>query len=307
MTEHVMHPADVHHQWDADLEPALRVASGDVVHFTLRMAGHGQIHRGRVFADTVLDPATLYHLQGPVHVEGAASGDSLAVEVLELRPGRWGWCGVLPGLGLLPEDFPDPFLRYFDLTAGDTTALTDRVRIPIRPFLGVMGNLPWSAGVASPFPPHAGGGNVDTRHLTVGATLMLPVFRDGAYFSCGDPHAAQGDGEVCVNALETDMTASLRFTIVNRTISTPRFAVPASGVPDLNRSGYLGTMGIDADLMQGARSAVRGMIGLLGDEYGLSAEDAYLLCSLAGDLRIFEIVDGGVWNVGMTVPLCLFG
>ncbi|MFC7546465.1 acetamidase/formamidase family protein [Plantactinospora sp. GCM10030261] len=307
MTEHVMDPAAVHHEWDATLEPALSIRSGDIVRFDLKMAGHRQIHRGVSFGRTALDPATVYHLQGPVHVAGASPGDSLAIQVLDLRPGGWGWCGVLPGMGLLPEFTHAPFLRYFDLTDGDTTELVPGVRIPIRPFLGVMGTLPHGIVRASPFPPHGGGGNVDTRHLTVGSTLLLPVWHEGAMFSCGDPHAAQGDGEVCVNALETDMTATLRFTLVRHGISTPQFTVPPPPAPTREAvAGYYGTMGIDPDLMAGARIAVRGMIDLLGRERGLSRQDAYLLCSLAGDLRIFEIVDAGVWNVGMTLSHAVF-
>ncbi|GAA0712001.1 acetamidase/formamidase family protein [Dactylosporangium roseum] len=305
MAEHLMDPSIVHHQWDATLPAALTINSGDIVHFDLRMAGHQQIRHGQPFSTTHLDPATLYHLQGPIHVAGARAGDTLAIDVLELKPGSWGWCGVLPGLGLLPEFADKPFLRYFDLTA-PTTEIAAGVHIPIRPFLGVMATLERTITNASPFPPHQGGGNIDTRHLVVGSTLRLPVLRDGAIFSCGDPHAAQGDGEVCVNALETDMTATLRFTLSNRTISAPRFTVPAQPLTADGTDGHYGTMGIDTDLMEGARKATRAMIEILADEHDLPAEDAYLVCSLAGDLRIFEIVDAGVWNVGMTMPHSIF-
>jgi acetamidase/formamidase len=154
-----------------------------------------------------------------------------------------------------------------------------------------------------PFPPHMGGGNVDCRHLIAGSTLWLPVWCEGALFSCGDAHAAQGDGEVCVTAIECDMRAKLRFDLHKRSTAGPAFTVPQSvGMP----GAYYGTMGIDADLMEGARTAVRNMIGWLVAEHGLSREDAYVLCSLAGDLRIYEIVDAGVWNVGMTMPLAVF-
>ncbi len=135
----------------------------------------------------------------------------------------------------------------------------------------------------------------------------MPVFREGALFSCGDPHAAQGDGEVCVAAIETDMRATLRLTLHKRTISTPRFVVPGSLTPRTDAGGYYGTMGIHADLMQGAKQAVRGMIELVMEEHRLDAQDAYVLCSLAGDLKILEVVDAGVWNVGFTLPRSVFG
>jgi acetamidase/formamidase len=305
--EHVIDPERIHHAWDASLEPTLRIAPGDTVHFDIRKAGHGQVEDGWPYERAAFDFDTLYNLLGPVFVEGAQPGDTLEVEIVELRPGAWGWCGVMPDLGLLPEDFPEPFLRYFDLTQGDTTELAPGVRIPVEPFLGTMGTLPDDVDHATPFPPHKGGGNVDTRHLKTGTTVLLPVFREGALFSCGDPHAAQGDGEVCVAAIETDMHATLRFGLRRQTISTPRFVVPGPLTPRTDAGGYYGTMGIHADLMQGAKEAVRGMIELVGQEHGLAREDAYMLCSLAGDLKIFEIVDAGVWNVGFTLPRSVFG
>ena len=304
--EHVIDPDRIHHAWDASLEPSLRIEPGDVVHFDLRMAGHGQVENGWPYERAAFDFDTLYNLLGPVHVEGARPGDALEVEVLELRTGPWGWCAVLPELGLLPEDFPEPFLRYFDLTQGDTTELAG-ARIPIEPFLGTMGTLPDDLEHAAPFPPHKGGGNVDTRHLKRGTTLVLPVFRDGALFSCGDPHAAQGDGEVCVAAIETDMQATLRFGLRRASVSTPRFIVPGPLTPRTDVGGYYGTMGIHPDLMQGAKEAVRGMIELITEEHRMAPEDAYVLCSLARDLRILESVDAGVWNVGFTLPRSLFG
>jgi acetamidase/formamidase len=305
--EHVIDPERIHHAWDASLEPTLRIEPGDTVRFDIHMAGWKQIERGQSFEETRFDFDTLYNLLGPVFVEGAEPGDVLEVEVLELQPGPWGWCAVLPELGLLPEDFPEPLTRFFDLTDGDTTDLAG-VRIPIEPFLGTMGVLPDDVEHATPFPPHKGGGNVDTRHLKVGTTLELPVFRTGALFSCGDSHAAQGDGEVCVAAIETDMVATLRFGLRKGGAgSTPRFVVPGPLTPRVDAGGWYGTMGVDEDLMQGAKAAVRGMIEMVVERHGLEREDAYVLCSLAGDLKILEIVDAGVWNVGFTMPRSIFG
>jgi acetamidase/formamidase len=305
-TEHVIDARQVHHAWDNRLEPTLRIAPGDTVHFDLRMGGHGQIEQGWPFERTRLDFDTLYQLLGPIWVEGAEPGDTLEVEVLELRPGPWGWSVVLPELGLLPEDFPEPFVRYFDLTRGDTTQLLPGVEIPIEPFLGTMGTHPDDPVTAPPFPPHKGGGNVDTRHLKVGTSLHLPVFLPGALFSCGDPHAAQGDGEVCVTAVECAMQATLRFGLRRSSIPAPRFVVPGPLTPRVDAGGFYGTMGIHPDLMQGAKQAVRGMIDLIVERHGLPREDAYVLCSLAGDLKILEIVDAGVWNVGFTLPRAVF-
>jgi len=306
VADHVIDPTRIHHAWDRSLEPALTIQSGDSVAFELTMAGSGQVVRGAGFESTSFDLDTVYNLVGPVFVEGAERGDTLEVEIVELTPGEWGWCGVLAGFGLLPDDFPDAYLRTFEL-GGGTIVVGPGVEVPLDPFLGTMGTHPDEDGVISVFPPHKGGGNIDARHLPQGATLWLPVWCEGALFSCGDPHAAQGDGEVCVAALECDMHAVLRFHVRKETIGAPRFRVPSPLTPATDTHGHLGTMGISPDLMEGAKAAVREMIDVVVDRTNLTREDAYLLCSLAGDLKILEIVDAGVWNVGFTMPLSVLG
>ena len=302
-TEHTLDATRVHHDWDRSREPVLAVHPGDVVRFDLPVTGEGQVTETSSIDEVQWDFETIYNLAGPILVEGASPGDTLEVEILELQPGAWGWTAVLPELGLLAADFPDPFLKIFDLRNGKTAAVAPGVEVPLEPFLGTMGVPVDEPGSVSPFPPHAGGGNVDCRHLVAGSTLWLPVWCEGALFSCGDAHGVQGDGEVCVSAVECAMLATLRFGVVKETIPGPAFRTPGTvGIP----GPYRGAMGIDADLMEGARTAVRNMITWLVEEHGLSREDAYVLCSLAGDLRIHEIVDAGVWNVGMTLPLGVF-
>lgn len=302
--EHRLGPPHIHHDWDRDRAAALAVHPGDVVHFDLPITGEGQVTETSTVGDVVWDFETIYNLAGPIFVEGAGPGDTLEVEVLSLTPGPWGWTTFMPELGLLADDFPEPFLKVFDLRGGATATVAPGVEVPLDPFLGTMGVVTDEPGQHSPFPPHRGGGNIDCRHLVVGSRLWLPVWREGALFSCGDAHGAQGDGEVCVSAIECAMEATLRFGLHKRSISGPAFRVPrAVGDP----GPHYGTMGIDADLVQGAKTAVRNMIRWLVDEHGLTREDAYVLCSLAGDLRIHEIVDAGVWNVGMVMPLSVFG
>lgn len=302
-TEHTVDATQIHHDWDNTRQPAVVVQSGDVVHFDLPMTGQGQVSETSTSGEVAWDFDTIYNLGGPVYVEGAKPGDTLEVEILELEPGSWGWTTVIPELGLLPDDFPEPYLKIFDLRNGGTATVATGVEVPIGPFLGTMGVHTDEPGQHSPFPPHKGAGNVDNRHLIAGSTLWIPIWCEGALFSCGDAHAAQGDGEVCVTGIECPMRASLRFSVLERSLSTPRFQTPHAVVAD---GPYYGTMGIHADLMEGARIAVRSMIDWLAEERGLTREDAYVLCSLAGDLRILEIVDAGVWNVGMTMPLGVF-
>ena len=302
--EHRIVPGAIHHAWDNSLAPVLRIQSGDSVRFALEMSGRGQVRENDTFDQTSFDFDTIYNLAGPIWIEGAEPGDTLRIDVLSLEFGEWGWCAVLPELGLLPEEFPSPFLKTFSLRDRKHAVLAPGVRIRLVPFLGTMGTHPDQPAKASPFPPHKGGGNIDTRHLTSGTSLWLPVWCKGGLFSCGDPHGAQGDGEVCVAAIECDMEAVLRFTVEKRSITGPRFFVPS-----VRREGdgpYQATMGLDSDLMMGAKEAVRSMIDWLVQERGLPREEAYMLCSLAGDLRIFEIVDAGVWNVGFTLPMNVF-
>lgn len=304
--EHRIDPQRIHHSWDKALQPSLRIASGDTVHYDLLMAGHGQVHEGATFEQTRFDFDTLYNLLGPLYVEGAGPGDTLRVDILELEPGDWGWCVILPDFGTLPDQFPNPYLRTFDLRSRTHADLVPGVRIPFSPFLGTMGTHPDDPATGSAFPPHKGGGNIDTRHLTAGSTLWLPVWCEGALFSCGDPHAMQGDGEVCVAALECDMRATLRFTAERRTIPVPYFATSGTLTPSVEGGGHHGAMGIAPDLMEGTRAAVAGMVDWIVADRGLTREDAYMLCSLAGDLKILEVVDAGMWNVGLTIPLSVF-
>jgi acetamidase/formamidase len=307
VAEHTWDASRIHHAWDLSLEPALRIRSGDTVHYDIPMAGDGQVARGDRFEQARFDFDTIYNLAGPLAIEGAEPGDTIRLEILSLEPGEWGWCAFLPELGLLAEDFPDGYLRTFDVGDRELIEFAPGVRIPATPFFGTMGNHPGEPEWALPFPPHRGGGNMDNRHLVRGATLWLPVHVPEAHFSVGDAHACQGDGEVCVAALECSMRSSLRFTLEERTLPAPAWRSPAGALtPRSDADGYHATMGIADDLMEGARLAVRAMIGWLVAEHGLTREDAYILCSLAGDLKILEIVDAGMWNVGMTLPLVLF-
>ena len=303
MAEHELTAAHIHHNWDNSRPPALHVQSGDVVHFDLPITGEGQVSEGSKVDEVVWDFETIYNLAGPVYVEGAQPGDTLEVEILDLQPGDWGWTTIIPELGLLPLDFPDAFLKIFDLRARDRAQLVPGVSVPIQPFLGTMGVPTDEAGVFAPFPPHRGGGNMDNRHLIAGSKLWLPLWCEGALFSCGDAHAAQGDGEVCVSAIECAMRATLRLTLLKRPSPTPAYRT--SG-PVFDQGPHHGTMGISPDLMEGARIAVRSMIDWLASAHGLAREDAYVLCSIAGNLHIHEIVDAGTWNVGFTMPLSIF-
>jgi acetamidase/formamidase len=298
----------VHFTWDAGNEPVIAVDSGDTVVMTTRDVSDNQItpeSDASVIAG--LDWDRVYPLAGPIAVNGAQPGDTLAVEVLDLHTQGWGWTAILPGLGLLPDDFPDAYLRIFDLTLGDVAYMRDDVAIPLEPFLGTMGVCPAGASAQPIMPPGSFGGNMDTRQLTRGTTLYLPVQVAGALFSCGDAHGCQGDGEVCVTGLEAPMFASLRFTLeTGRSIPSPQFRTAGALTPRVDSAGFYGTTGVGPDLYAGAQAAVRAMVAHITATYGLSPEDAYLLASLTVDLKISEIVDAGQYIVSAVLPESIF-
>jgi acetamidase/formamidase len=306
---HYFPPDEVHFTWDAGNAPVISIADGDTVVFETRDVSDNQIGPD---SDTSvvagLDWDRVYPLAGPVYVEGAQPGDTLAVDILDIHTKGWGWTAILPGLGLLPEDFPDPYLRVFDLTLGDRVYFRDDIAIPLTPFMGTMGVCPAGASAQAVMPPGTFGGNMDTRQLVAGTTLYLPVQVEGALFSTGDAHGCQGDGEICVTGLESPMYAAMRFRVEKgRSIPCAQYRTqPGSLTRHVDLGAWYGTTGLGGDLYAGAQDATRAMIDHLTANYELSREDAYLLCSLAVDLKISEIVDAGVYIVSALLPESIF-
>ncbi|HKO27673.1 MAG TPA: acetamidase/formamidase family protein [Solirubrobacteraceae bacterium] len=285
--------------WDNALEPALEIEPGTVVEMHARDASDEQIRRGSTADDVAsIDFTHVNPVSGPVFVKGANPGDVLAVELLEFRPGDWGWTAIIPGFGLLADDFQEPWLRISEID-GHVVRFSDRVELPLRPFPGTIGVAPAEPGDHPILPQTRWGGNLDTRHLTVGSTLYLPVGVEGALLSIGDTHAAQGDGEVCGTAVESAMDVSVRVT-VRRDFSLQAPQFDAAGWP------YVGAFhvctGVGPDLLGAAADAVRAMITWLGEQHGIEHEEAYALVGVACDLRIHEVVDAPNWVVGAWLP-----
>ena len=296
-----------HLTWDAAIPPILTVESGAEIEFDALDASCGQIHPGSTLADLEgLDFDRVDQVAGPIYVEGAMPGDTLQVDLLDFQPGDWGWTASIPGFGLLADDFPAGALRITRLGDGVADFLPG-VTIPLAPFCGVLG-LASPGEARSTIPPTNQGGNMDTRHLTAGASLWLPVAVPGALFSLGDGHAAQGDGEVCGTAIETPMRTRIRLTVRRDVrVSAPEFRTAGPLGASTNTAPWLACDGVGPDLMAAAADAVRRMIDRLAAEHGLAAIDAYLLMSVAGDLRISEIVDQPNWIVTAYCPTSIFG
>ena len=246
-------------------------------------------------------------ISGPVFVEGARPGDVLQVDLLDLELGSYGWSANYPGSGLLPDDFPDPWLYLWDIT-GPRAPYLGGISVPIEPMVGIVGCTPVAPGVHSPIPPLRTGGNMDVKHIGRGSTVYLPVEVDGALFGTGDPHAAQGDGEVGGSGIEAPMRIRMRLTVRrDMVIDSPEYEVRRP----LERAtaaaaGYYVTTGIGPDLYEASRGAVRRMIDRLTRTRGLEPIEAYELCSVALDLKISEIVDHPNFVVSAFLPNDLF-
>jgi acetamidase/formamidase len=230
-------------------------------------------------------------LTGPVAVAGAQPGDMLEVHVDRIELGAdWGYCGFRPLLGTLPEDFPDRFLTHIPIDRARRMAqLPWGTELPLAPFFGVMGVAPPpNYGAISTKEPREHGGNLDNKELGEGATLFLPVWVEGANFSAGDGHGVQGDGEVCINALEMCLTGT--FTLTLHKGGGPR--APLLTYPRAESATHHITMGMNEDLDLAMKQALREMIRLITSRTNLSREQAYQFCSLAVDFHVTQTVNG---------------
>jgi acetamidase/formamidase len=235
-------------------------------------------------------------LTGPVAVAGAMPGDMLEVRIEQIELGNdWGYCGFRPLAGTLPEDFPVRYLSHIPVDrAKRTCTLPWGTELSLAPFFGVMGVAPPPAyGTISTIQPREHGGNLDNKELTEGATLFLPVWTEGANFSAGDGHGVQGDGEVCINALEICLTGT--FTLIlhkNPSAGNGSARTPVLSYPRAETSTHFISMGMNEDLDLAMKQALREMIRFITARTNLSREQAYQFCSLAVDFHVTQTVNG---------------
>jgi len=352
-------PGTGHNRWHPDIEPVLQAAPGEDVLLETRDASDGQVRDGMRFEDLATHDRKAGHpLTGPVFVTGARPGDLLEIEFVDLIAQPYGWTVIRPGAGFLREIFDASFLAHWHVDGGFARSpQIPGVRIPEGVFMGTAGVAPsheqlirWTAreadvvrrgGVALPpdpqdavpaiepiagtglrtMPPRENGGNADIKQLTRGAKLQIPVNVEGALFSLGDAHYAQGDSECCITAIEMGATAVVRFRVLageatRRGMRFPRFSHPGYFLPPQWAAprDFVATMGLPIredgtqeceDLTLAARNALLEMILLLG-ERGFSREQAYVICSLAVDLRISNAVDLPNVTVSALLPEGIF-
>lgn len=308
MATHHLDDTQPHAFWDNSHPARLRIQSGDTVVFETLEASAGQVlpdSPSEVLRS--LDFAYIHPLTGPVFIEDAEPGDSLEVEIVSIQHKGWGWNGVIPGFGLLPDDFSEPYLHHYRLSETFCEFRPD-ILIPYEPFCGVMGVAPRESGRLATIPPRENGGNIDIRHLTPGSKVFFPVLVPGALFSCGDCHSAQGDGEVNGTGIETLMSVTLTFTL-RKGVQIPelRFITPpGKKLTVADEGGYFVTTAHGPDLFTNAQQAIRYMIDHLSSEHHMTKEQAFCLCGAAVDLKISEIVDAPNWIVSAYLPLSIF-
>ena len=299
MAEYTLSAEPTHSRWNNALAPRLTIDPGDTVHLECVDSSGGQVHPGSAVEHFLaIDRGKIHALTGPIAIHGAQPGDTLAVEVLEVVHKGWGWSSTIPGLGFLKDRFDRPSLFHWKLDGAVSRSLAPAV-VPLRPFCGVMGVAPAEPGEFRTRPPGPFGGNMDVRELSTGATLHLPILNRGALFSAGDAHAAQGDGEVCINGIECPADATLRFRLIKgRPLAGPLVESPEQSAPGASWIVVESATGA----IEAAKAATNRMIDLLAANVGLSELHAYLLCSVAMNLRLSQVVNEPMITVSAALP-----
>ncbi len=303
-TEHHLASAGhLHHRWNAALPPALTIRDGDTVQFECLESTGGQLTRTSTLEEFVrIDRGLIHALTGPVFIEGAEVGDVLEVSIRRVAHGGWGWTSIVPGMGLLPGRFLLPYLFIWEL-ARDYSESLAFARVPLSPFCGVMGVAPGADGEIPTRPPGPFGGNMDVRDLCEGATLYLPVLRPGGLFSTGDVHAAQGDGEVCLNGIECPAEVTLTFRVRRDfRLTAPMAETPPKPLAAGENFGAWLMIEADPDPLAAAAAAVSRLVDFITERWGLSPERAYVLCSAVVSLRLSQVVNRPVMTVTAALP-----
>jgi acetamidase/formamidase len=291
---------NTHDKFSSAIPPALRVPSGAVVEVFTHEATGGQLNLDSTLEDMAkVDKDLVHTLTGPIYVETAEPGDVLAVTLHDLEVRGWGWTSHSPDFGFLGDELGESWMRTYRIEKGQTSVVfAPGVEVPLRPFPGVIGVAPATEERLNTIPPRTNGGNMDNKHMAAGTTVYLPVFVEGALLSIGDTHAAQGDGEVCGTAIEAPMRVVLEVNVRKGGRSIPE--------PQYETDEFYATTGFAETTDEAARKATRYMLDYLVAERGLARGDAYALASLAGDLKINEVVDVPHVLVSMHMPKAIF-
>jgi len=273
--------------------PAIRIQPGETIVFETLDALDDQIHSDEDSASKI-DLDHVNAATGPVYVEGARPGDTLVAEILDIQPWDWGAALIIPGFGFLQDTIPGPYTKVFHVEKDGTMRYGDRIRLPLKPMVGTIGVAPLEPITTLSSGAH--GGNLDTTDIKIGCTVYLPVFAEGALFGVGDVHATMGDGEVCGTGIECGANVTIRLDLRRDfPIERPRIESPTEIMTVASAEG----------LEEAIKVALQDMVEWLQRDKALSPEEAYVLVSIAGDVRIGQIVDPAV-SVRVAVPKEVF-
>ena len=294
--DYVLTADQKHNKFSSLIPPVLKVKSGSIIEAETSEASDGQLHKNAKIDDLEnIDFGPIHPITGPVYVEEAEVGDILAVDLLKIDLHDYGWQAIVGGFGFLTDRFPDPKLNIHKIDVKNKTSMfNDKVKIPLKPFPGIMGVAPDTEEMLSTIPPRENGGNMDDPSLVEGTTVYFPVLVKGGLFSIGDGHAVQGLGEVCGTAIEAPMTFTYRLRVIKDK--------PEIKEPQYETDAYYAATGFGTTIDIATKKAVNYMVDHLSNNYDISAEDAYMLCSLVGDLKIAEVVDVPNMLVTMHFP-----
>lgn len=297
-----------YNRWDNSYPFRLSIESGDTVTLELPDASDGQV-RPDMTADesSKIDSSRIHGLTGPIEVLGAMPGDQLMIEILSYEDEGWAWTSIIPGLGLLSDQFKNHYFHYWKLENGQTRSMPG-LTIDLEPFCGIIGVQSAEAGEFRTRAPGPFGGNLDVKHLVAGSVLHLPVFVPGAGLCAGDCHAAQGDGEVCVTGMEAPMSVTLRISLIkDELLGGPYLLTPGQLAPEryLEKPFHV-FIESDEDPREASKRIVNRAMELLERRVGLSAEQAYITCSVVLDLRISQLVNAPMTTISGYLPEAIF-
>jgi acetamidase/formamidase len=305
---HVLDRSRTRNRWNRDYPAVLSIASGDTVEIAMKDASDGQVRPGMSSEEfSRVDKMKVHALTGPIAVEGAAPGDVLEIELLEYRHEGWAWTAIIPGMGLLGDEFADYFIQHWKLEGGVTRSMPG-VTLDLHPFCGIVGVQRAEAGEFRTRAPGPFGGNMDVRHLGAGARLFLPVFVPGAGLCAGDAHAAQGDGEVSINGMEAPMTVVVRVHVrKGLALAGPQAIVgPVLIPPRYHTKPFHAFIESHEDPREACRAAVRRAIDYLMGRLGISRQQALVLCSVVLDLKISQLVNAPTTTISAHIPEAIF-
>ncbi|MCH6258207.1 acetamidase/formamidase family protein [Puniceicoccaceae bacterium K14] len=308
MAHHSLDRSITYNRWNRAYEPRVTIEAGDTITLAMNDASDGQVHpemTGEEFGR--IDSDLIHALTGPVAIAGAEPGDQLKIEIQEYQHEGWAWTCLHPVRGLLEGFVKEHYLHIWKLEGNQTKSMPG-LTLDLRPFCGIIGLQRADEGEFRTRPPGPFGGNMDVKHLTAGSTLFLPVSIPGAGLCAGDSHAAQGDGEVCINGMEAPMSVTFKVDLIKDTpLAGPYIQTPGELIsPRYAAKPFHAFVESDEDPRTACKRVVLRAIDYLIGRVGLSQEQAYITCSVVLDLKVSQLVNVPMTTITGYLPEAIF-